>query len=187
VRDQTIARNYAAALFEIGQRHDEAGTYAAAFETLGDLLAEDTVHRFLETPKVEVRDKHTVLQTALGGQVPDRFLHFLMVVVTKGRQALLPVMQTEYRELLDASVGRVHANVTLAREADAEVERRLAERLSQLLGKDVVPHITVNPAILGGLVVRYGDRAMDGSLRRQLLSLKRELMNATLPELPAGA
>lgn len=187
MRDQTIARNYAAALFEIGQRHDESGAYAVAFETLGNVLADDTVRRFLETPKVEARDKQNVLRTALEGQVPDRFLHFLMVVVTKRRQALLPVIQVEYRELLDAAAGRVHASVTLARAADAEAERVLAERLSQLLGKDVVPHITVNPAILGGLVVRYGDRAMDGSLRRQLLSLKRELMHARLPELPADA
>jgi F-type H+-transporting ATPase subunit delta len=67
------------------------------------------------------------------------------------------------------------------------VERVISDRLSTLLGKDVVPHITVNPAILGGLVVRFGDRAMDGSLRRQLLSLKREMMNAGLPELPADA
>lgn len=187
MRDQTIARNYAAALLEIGRRHDEAGAYAVAFEALGTLLTDDTVRRFLETPKVEVRDKQNVLRKALGGQVPDRFLHFLMVVVSKGRQALLSTIRTEYRGLLDAAEGRIHANVTLARAADAEAERVLAARLSQLLGKDVVPHITVNPAILGGLVVRYGDRAMDGSLRRQLLSLKRELMHATLPELPADA
>lgn len=187
MRDQTIARNYAAALFELGQRHDESGAYADAFDVLGGVLTEDRIRRFLETPKVEAKDKQGVLQAALEGRVPERFLHFLMVVVAKRRQALLLVIQAEYGELLDAAVGRIHASVTLARRADAEAEGVLRERLSTLLGKDVVPHITVNPAILGGLVVRYGDRAMDGSLRRQLLSLKRELMHAKLPELPADA
>ena len=186
MRDQTIARNYAAALLELGQRHEEAQAYADAFDALADVLADDTVRRFLETPKVEVKEKHEVLRTALDGRVPEPFLRFLLVVVAKGRQQLLAEIRQEYQELLDAAVGRVHASVTLAREADAEAERLLTERLSALLGKDVVPHITVNPAILGGLV-RDGDRAMDGSLRRQLLSLKREMMHARLPELPADA
>lgn len=187
MRDQTIARNYAAALLELGQRHDEAQAYADAFGALDSVLAEERVQRFLETPKVEAKDKQAVLRTALEGRVPERLLHFLLVVVAKRRQVLIPVIRSQYRELLDAAVGRIHADVTLARPADAEAENLLTERLTSLLGKDVVPHITVNPGILGGLVVRYGDRAMDGSLRRQLLSLKREMMHAQLPELPAGA
>jgi F-type H+-transporting ATPase subunit delta len=187
VRDQTIARNYAATLFELGQRHDEAQAYADAFDNLDEVLADHRVLRFLETPKVEAKEKQTVLRTALEGRVPDRFLHFLLVVVAKRRQVLLPVIRSEYRVLLDAAVGRIHADVTLAREADAEAEELVTTRLSDLLGKEVVPHITVNPAILGGLVVRYGDRAMDGSLRRQLLTLKREMMHAPLPGRPADA
>lgn len=187
MRNRTIARNYAAALFELGQRHDEAQAYADAFDALDEVLADERVLQFLETPKVEAADKQAALRTALEGRVPERFLNFLMVVVNKRRQDVLPGIRSEYREMLDAAVGRVHANVTLAREPDDEVEQVISRRLTALLGKDVVPHITVNPAILGGLVVRYGDRAMDGSLRRQLLTLKREMMNAGLPELPADA
>ena len=187
MRAPIIARNYAEALFELGQRHGEAEAYADAFDALDEVLASERVMRFLETPKVEVDEKQAVLRSALEGRVPGRFLSFLMVVVSKRRQALLPGIRVQYRELLDAALGRIHADVTLARPADAEAEGMLADRLSDLLGKDVVPHITVNPEILGGLVVRYGDRAMDGSLRRQLISLKRQMMNAGLPELPADA
>ena len=187
MRGNTIARNYAAALFELGQRHDEAQPYADAFDVLDEVLASDRVRAFLETPKIEAKEKQAALRTALEGRVPDRFLHFVLVVVAKRRQAALPAIREEFRELLDAAVGRLHASVTLAREADPETERVIGDRLSELLGKDVVPHITVNPTILGGLVVRFGDRAMDGSLRRQLLSLRREMMSAGLPELPADA
>lgn len=187
MRDQTIARNYASALFELGQRHDEAQSYADAFDALDQVLADERVLQFLETPKVEASEKQAVLRSALEGKVPERFLRFLLVVVAKRRQSVLPWIRSEYREMLDAAVGRIHANVTLAREPDDEAEQLIRQRLSALLGKDVIPHITVNPGILGGLVVRYGDRAMDGSLRRQLLMLKREMMNAALPELPADA
>jgi len=186
VRYQTIARNYAAALFELGQQYGESQAYADAFDALDEVLASERVASFLETPKIETSDKQAALRVALEGKVPERFLRFVLVVVAKRRQEALPTMRAEYRQLLDTAVGRIHADVTLAREADGAAERVISERLSSLLGKDVVPHITVNPAIIGGLVVRFGDQAMDGSLRRQLLSLKREMMHAGLPE-PADA
>ena len=188
MRDQTIARNYASALFELGERHGEGEAYAGAFRSLHEALGSDKrIRRFLETPKVEAAAKERVVREALRGQVPERFLRFVLVVMSKRRQRLLGLIRSEYQAMLDEAAGRVHAEVTLARQPDEATEELIAERLSRMLGKTVVPHITVNPEILGGLVVRYGDRAMDGSLRRQLLSLKREMMHASLPELPARA
>jgi F-type H+-transporting ATPase subunit delta len=187
VRERTIARNYAAALLELGRRHDEAEAYAEAFGALGEVLAsEDRVRRFIETPKVDAADKEAVLRKALEGRAPERFLRFVLVVLAKRRQRILREIGEEYQTLLDEASGRLHAQVTLAREPDEAMEREIAERLSSLLGKRVTPHITVNPAILGGLVVRFGDRELDGSLRRQLVSLKREMMHAGLPALPAA-
>ncbi|NIQ59162.1 MAG: ATP synthase F1 subunit delta [Gemmatimonadetes bacterium] len=186
MRTLTIARNYAAALYELGARHDEAEDYAGAFDTLTAVLAsEPRIRRFLETPKVEAKEKSAVVRQALEGRAPERFVRFVLVVLAKRRQALLPEIRDAYQELLDEHAGRIHARVTLAREPDEATRRLIAERLSGMLGKTVVPHIAVNPEILGGLVVRYGDRALDGSLRRQLVSLKREMMHAGLPELPA--
>ena len=152
-------------------------------ETLGN----DRVQRFLDTPKVDVSAKQAAMRKALEGRVPERFLRFVLVVIAKRRQGLLGAIQQEYQTRVDQHAGQVHAEVTLARAPDEATRTLIAERLSKLLGKRVVPHITVNPDILGGLVVRYGDRAMDASLRRQLVSLKRDMLNATLPELPASA
>jgi F-type H+-transporting ATPase subunit delta len=187
VRNATIARNYAEALFELGGAHGETGAYVEAFDRLAGLLAEDRILRFLETPKIEGSAKQAAVRAALEGRVPERFLRFVLVVIAKRRQGLLEEIGQEYRDLVDEDAGQIHAEVTLAREPDEATRTLIAERLSEVLGKTVIPHITVNPDILGGLVVRYGDRAMDASLRRQLVSLKRDMLNATLPELPASA
>lgn len=72
--------------------------------------------------------------------------------------------------------GRVHANVTMAKDASDEDRNLLAEQLSRVLGKTVVPHVTVNPAILGGVVVRVGDTVMDGSVRKRLATLRSRML-----------
>lgn len=188
MRERTVARNYAEALFDLGVEHGEEEGFADAFAALTEVVYGDRrISRFLETPKIEAGAKEAVVRRALEGRVPERFLRFVLVVMRKRRQTLLPLMAEEYQTLLDVRSGRVHASVTLAREPDAAMEALITERLSRMLGQPVVPRINVNPAILGGLVVRFGDRAMDGSLRRQMVSLKREMMHATLPELPARA
>jgi F-type H+-transporting ATPase subunit delta len=183
VRESTIARSYAEALYDLGERHGQVDAFAGALDTLAALRdAEPRLRRFLDTPKVEPAQKKRVLREALQGRVPPLFLNFLMVVFDKRRQRLLPEIAREYHAILDERLGRVHVQVTLAREPDERTEREIAADLTQVLGKTVIPHVRVDPRILGGIVVRYGDRVLDGSLRRRLVSLRRRLLYAGMPQ-----
>ncbi len=74
----------------------------------------------------------------------------------------------------------------MARAVDDATRKLIAERLSKVLGKEAIPHVRVRPEILGGLVVRTGDTIYDGSVRRRLEGLRRELLRADLPH-PVGA
>jgi F-type H+-transporting ATPase subunit delta len=97
----------------------------------------------------------------------------------KRRQMVIPEIATEYRGLIDAAEDRVHANVTVARQPSEPERDALARQLSRLFGKRVVPHISLNPAILGGVIVKVGDTVMDGSVRKRL-SVLRQRMVATV-------
>ena len=77
--------------------------------------------------------------------------------------------------MLDDAEGRVHARVTVAREMSATDQAALTASLSKSLGKIVVPHVTVNEQILGGVIVRVGDTVMDGSVRRRLAVMKSKM------------
>lgn len=182
MRDTTISRSYAGALLELGERHGQAEAFATALDDLVALLRSDPrFSAFLATPKVETEEKKRVFREALEGKVPALFLNFLMVVLDKRRQRMIREIAREYHALLDERLGRLHAQVTLAHEPDERFEQEIAADLSRVLGRQVIPHVNVNPQILGGIVVRYGDRVLDGSLRRRLVSLRRRLVEAELP------
>ena len=89
---------------------------------------------------------------------------------------LIPEIAQEYMDLVDAAENRMHANVTVARDADEKTKKMIADRLSKIFDKTVVPHLTVDERILGGVVVRVGDTVMDGSIRRKLGTLRQRML-----------
>ncbi|MHB8839321.1 MAG: ATP synthase F1 subunit delta, partial [Gemmatimonadaceae bacterium] len=156
-----IARNYAEALLALAAKENARDVYGAYMAALADTLERDeTFKRFLEAPTVSGARKNEVLGKALTGQAPAMFVRFIQKLVTNGRQMLLGDVFNEYNTLLDAEVGRVHARVTISRAMSDADRDALAASLTAAMGKTVVPHLTVNPAILGGLVVRIGDTVM---------------------------
>ena len=182
MRDTTVARSYAEALFELGERQKKHDPFVASFTALDEAAGRDPVVRaFLESPKIDVGAKKAALRKALGQTADPMFVNFLMVVLQKRRHRLLFDIGREYRNLVDEKLGRVHVQVTLARAADNTLQQQISTQLSKVLGKQAIPHVSINPEILGGIIVRYGDRVLDGSLRRRLVSLRHRLMDAELP------
>jgi F-type H+-transporting ATPase subunit delta len=179
MRDTSIARNYAEALLALARKANDTAGWGAAVSALGDAVAQDaTLQRFLDAPQVSAAQKNAVLGKALAGTTAPLFVRFVQKLVTNRRQMLLPVIATEYHTLLDEAEGRVHARVTVAREYDAATRDAIAAALGKALKKTVVPHVTVDPRILGGVVVRVGDTVMDGSVRRKLSRLRDRLIAA---------
>jgi F-type H+-transporting ATPase subunit delta len=177
-----VGRSYAEALFEIGEKHDAHDDIAQGLNLITTLLdADPRIRTFLETPKVDVSRKQQVLRETLGGQVAPLFLNFLLVVLRQRRQRLLQDIALAYRDMLDRKLGRVQVAVTVAHEPDEELEQTLRAQLSRIVGQDVVPRIRVEPGILGGVIIRYGDRIIDASVRRRLIGLRRNMAEAIAP------
>jgi F-type H+-transporting ATPase subunit delta len=172
-----IGRNYAEALLTLARKADEVEEWGALIDAISVGMREDqTLKTFLESPKLSAAHKIEILEKALGRRVPPIFLRFIATVINKRRQMLIPEIASEYRILIDESEDRVHANVTVAREPAGPEKDALARQLSRLFGKKVVPHISLNPAILGGVIVKVGDTVMDGSVRRRLATLRQRML-----------
>jgi F-type H+-transporting ATPase subunit delta len=171
VKSVTVARNYAEALFAAGD------TYGSLIDAVaGAVQADERIAMALESPRVSKTAKSQILENALKGESPPEFIRFLQAVVRRGRQGLLSEIAQEYQVLLDQKLNRVHAGVTLADEPDARMRKQVVDRLTQALGREVRAYFRADPKILGGVVVRVGDRIYDGSVRRRLTALQRRML-----------
>src|SRR5947207_9152554 len=179
MRQSTIARNYAEALLELAKRANDLRGWGTLIQSIADAMDRDEELRvFLETPRVDAGTKNGILRRALADRAPSKFVRFIESVVTHRRQMLIPVIAQEYVDLVDSAENRMHANVTVAREADDKTRKLIADRLSKVFNKTVVPHLVVDSRIIGGLVVRVGDTVMDGSVRRRLSALRHKMINS---------
>jgi F-type H+-transporting ATPase subunit delta len=179
VKATTIARNYAEALFLAGEARGNAALdrYGRVIDAVaGAIQSSERIAAALNSPRVAKATKAKLLADALAGIAPREFVRFLQSVVSRGRQGLLSEIAREYFLLLDVQRNRVHAGITLARDPDGTLERVIVERLSAVVGKEVRPHFHTDRAILGGIVLRVGDRIYDGSLRRRLAILRRRML-----------
>lgn len=180
MREPTIARNYAEALLALARKADDLAGWGRMITDVASGIEQDVrLRRFLEAPQVSAERKNAILAKAFEDRVPRLFLRFLQKLVLNRRQMLIPAIATQYHDLVDTAEGRVHARVTVARALDEAGQAALAAQLSRTLGKTVVPHVTVNPEILGGVVVRVGDTVIDGSVRRRLTTLRTRMLGGT--------
>lgn len=178
-QSSTVGRNYAEALLTLATKAGDPAGWGALVRQIADAIDGDVqLRRFLESPKVTAAEKVSVFTKALGDRVPAMLLRWLHALVRNRRQAMLPAIANEYDTLLDVSENRVHARLTFAAEPGATDSADIAARLSTVLGKTVIPHVAIDPAVIGGVVVRIGDTIMDGSVRRRLQVMRSRLTGA---------
>lgn len=176
MRGSTIARNYAEALLSLARKAEDLEGWGDYITAVADAVEGDQrLRNFLAAPQISGADKNRVIEKAFADYLPRTMMRFLQKLVLNRRQTLIPQIAVEYAGLVDEASNRVHAQVTLARDANDADRAEIAAQLSKVMGKEVVPHLFVNPAILGGIVVRVGDRVMDGSVRKRLSTLRGKL------------
>jgi F-type H+-transporting ATPase subunit delta len=179
MRASTIARNYAEALIALAKKANDLDGWGVAINGLASAMESDArLRNFLAAPQVSSAQKISVIGKSFGTKLPRNMVRFLQKLVQNRRQMLIPYIAIEYANLVDDLSGRVHAQVTVSRETSAADTNAIAAQLSRAFSKTVVPHVSVNPEILGGVIVKVGDRVMDGSVRKRLKTLKSRIVAA---------
>jgi F-type H+-transporting ATPase subunit delta len=175
-RDVAGAR-YAAAVLAIAREEGNLDSWAAAVRALGELTAQPAFVQALQGDGMTDEKFQTVVRQVAPG-ITQMQLNLFRLLRRKSRLALGPSVASFFQDLLDEERGVARAVVTTAVDLDADRRAQLEQRLSAQTGKQVSVEAHVDPSILGGVVVRIGDRLLDGSTRTRLRHLRGQLERA---------
>lgn len=173
-----VAKRYAQALFQVGKEKGLLDQFREDLAKVSQIVGDPAMAQVLDNPKVPFTAKREVVRRFLGA--PSSYLlNFLDLLIARDRVSLVGQMREAYQRLLYDHQGIEVAKVTTAVPLDEGEKERLIQRLSEITGKKVLLELRVDPAILGGLVARMGDRVIDGSTTSRLKALRAELAGAS--------
>ena len=169
------AKRYARAVFEIAQ---ETGEIEGWLDDLGVLVRDvdnADVAAYLDAPQVSIERKAELVRGAFGDTVGPLAINLLLVLASRGNASLIRGVAEEYQQIVDADRGIERAEVVSAVQLDRQQLDDISSLLKTVSGKEVTVADRVEPDILGGLIVRVGDRVMDGSTRTRLQKMRKSL------------
>lgn len=205
-RPTTAARRYAEAAFELAERDGTLDAWLAALTAAAEALTLETALRIVDNPAIPLRERQAAVEAILEGrafesllgraieqlpapevdpttvrrQVAERvgrqITNLVGLLVERRRVALLPKVADAFRRLIYARRNIVEAEVASAAPLTEAERAALRERLARLVGRRVELRERLDPGLLGGLVVRIGDRLYDASVRGRLERLRNRLI-----------
>ncbi len=179
MKDIRVAARYAGALFAVADRNGILDAVATDLELMRRFLAEvPHLRAIVMEPLVSDTRKNKVADEAFGDRVTAASLNFLKLLIRKRREDLLDECAREFGILLAAKNNTADAEVSSAVPLTPAQAEKLTAGLQTLTGKTIKMTMSVDPALVGGIVVRIGDTVMDGSVRGKLERLERQLSGA---------
>jgi F-type H+-transporting ATPase subunit delta len=169
----SLGGRYATALFELAEEARSIDTVEASLAKVRAALDQSDAFKALTTSPIVGRDDAAKAVIATAGElgVDDTTRNFLGVLAQNRRLAELPAIIRAFRLLAARHRGEVTAEVTSAHPLDDEQVEALRQSLRSRVGREVSVDLSVDPALLGGLVVRIGSQMIDSSIRTRLNAL----------------
>jgi F-type H+-transporting ATPase subunit delta len=170
-----VDRVYANALFEAALEQDRLDPVREQFAQVVAAEAEvPELRDLLRNPQVDPRARAAALEDMLGGG-DELVRNSLLVLVDKGRADRLPGIGEELERLVAEHEGIVHAELTTAVELGEDEAGKLLAQIERASGRKVEATRTVDPDLIGGIVLQVGSHRLDASVRGSLERLRREL------------
>ncbi len=180
IGDSSAVRRYSHALFNVALGHDEVDAIANDMATITQTMSSSPdIMRALGDPRITHDRRKDALHQIFGASIRPDVEHFLFLLVDKDRIHILPHVAREFNRFVDEYRGEADAEATSAVPLTEAQQTALIERLKSSTGLRTIRLTTrVDPSILGGLVIRVGDKLIDGSVTTQLAQLRDQLKRA---------
>lgn len=185
---EKVARVYAQAILEAA---DRKGCRDDVLDELHTLATEvlpkvPQARRVFDSPRVPLEQKDALIDRITAGRMQPTTAHALHVLARHGRLGIVAEVADAARRLADELAGRREAVLTTAVSLPEEQQRQLVADVERQLGVSLAATFAVDPALIGGLVVRVGDTVYDQSIASGLASLGGKLHRRTINEIQHG-
>jgi F-type H+-transporting ATPase subunit delta len=183
MRDSGLAQRYAQALFgaALGEGVEvEVGKDLDAMLSMGG--GDPTVRLFLEAPNIKEAVKHAFLDRVFASRAQPLTVRFFHLLLDKRRMLLFRLAAAAYIDLLRAHLNRVEAKITSAIPLKTKQVNALREALEAHTSKKVDVTPRVDPAVLGGVMVQWGDQILDDTVRTRLREMRDQLLEVNVRE-----
>lgn len=171
----TLARPYAKAAFELARDSGDYASWSDALKAMAGLIVAPQVAQLVGNPALARADLATTLVSALASKLGKEPLALLQLLIENGRLAALSAIVEQFEALRAEAQRRVEVDVTSASAVEPAQQQALSEGIRKRLDRDVTVRWHVDPALIGGAVIRAGDLIIDGSLSGELERLQTAL------------
>ena len=177
-----VSSTYGHAMFEIAVAEGTVDRLLAEAQTVASVLADNPdVLKLYEHPKITPEEKQAFTEQCFGGRVSDDMTGFLVLAVRNGRHRELPDMLRdmirEAKEYKGIGIVKVTTPLALSAEQRARVEKKILETTGY---RTLEGDYAIDRGLIGGIVIRIGDRVLDASVRTQLDELQKDLLQVQI-------
>ena len=171
----TLARPYAVAVFKRAKETDSTKKWSENLAFMATILSDKDISVVIDNPKVNKKELSAFVLDICQGQVNQEAENLLQLLVHNNRLTLVPIIAKLFEAYKTEDEGYVDVEVVVAYAFTKEDKPKFASILEKTLGKKVNMNVTVDKSLIGGALVRAGDRVIDGSIRGQLQHMQKTL------------
>ncbi len=173
---EIVAKRYAKALLDIAMEHQTVDAFEEQLVLVTETIeAHDELRRVFLHPQIAPENKKALIDQVFKNDLNKDVLNLIKLLVDKQRENIISDLKTEYIAMANAERGVVEMTVTTAQPLDDEETAELKQKLSQAFHKKLRIHTKVDPDVIGGLLVRVGNRLFDGTVAGKLQRFEQEL------------
>jgi F-type H+-transporting ATPase subunit delta len=172
-------RRYAEAAFQLAARDGAVDAWQRDLVVAAEMAGDERIVRIVDSPAVPFAERRAAVEQLLAKLISPMALNLALLLAQRGRFGILPELSAEYDALVRKSRGIVAATVTTPAPLPKEELAQVRARVEKLAGAKVELTTATDPALLGGLTIRIGDKLIDASVQGRLERLRGQLVQGT--------
>lgn len=177
IKQLNLAKNYANAFFKIAQQFNCAEKFYSELKSVVEVLKNSPdLKTYMNNPLISVNDKKDVVYKVFGKDFDIQIINLLNLLVDNKRFDIVEAVMVSYSQLYEENAGVIKIDVFSVIDLNEETKSRLVEKLERKLNKKVYANYMKDENILGGLVIKIGDKVIDLSLSSKITNMEKQLI-----------